>query len=370
MVTAHSKPLSHCRWLTAVDLFCGCGGVTAGLKQHNFRVVAAVDEDPNACNTYRVNHPTVHLYPYDIRTVNPQDIRDVDLHGEDLDLLVVCAPCQPFSSQNRSNKVDERSDLIFQATRFAKILKPAVIFFENVPGLATLKYRGLLDTLRADLAKLNYQLSEPLPIDAADYGVPQRRKRCILLAVLDAPVPPIPVPTTPQGQRVTVKQAIGHLLSLKSGEGDPDDPLHQASTHLPLVLERLHFIPKNGGSRYSLPPHLVLDCHRNHKGHGDVYGRMQWGDVAPTLTTGCTNVTRGRFAHPQDDRAITLREAALLQTFSPYYEFVGNRDQITAQIGNAVPVKLMSAFAPTLRSTIKQARQPVASSVNPASSVS
>jgi DNA (cytosine-5)-methyltransferase 1 len=337
------------RWLTVVDLFCGCGGVTEGLKHHNFRVVAAIDKDEDACKTYEANHPGVHLYPEDIRRVDPKDILRDDLKNEDLDVLVVCAPCQPFSSQNRSNKVDERSDLIFEATRFAKVLRPAVIFFENVPGLATDKYRILLEKLRNDLEELGYKLSLPIPVDAADYGVPQRRKRCILLATLQVEPLTLPDAVTPEGARITVKAAIGHLLALSSGEQDPNDPLHCASNHQPQALERLKHIPKDGGNRFSLPEYLVLDCHKNHDGHCDVYGRMWWNKVAPTLTTGCTDVTRGRFAHPRDDRAITLREVALLQTFPSHYKFKGNRTAIATQLGNAVPVKLVSSLAPTIR---------------------
>jgi DNA (cytosine-5)-methyltransferase 1 len=174
---------------------------------------------------------------------------------------------------------------------------------------------------------------------------------------LNAEVPALPEPKTPKGQRITVEQAIGKLCPLKSGEKDPNDPLHYASKHLPLALERLKHIPKNGGSRFSLPAELELNCHKNHDGHGDVYGRMCWQDVAPTLTTGCTDVTRGRFAHPRDDRAITLREAAILQSFPRNYKFRGNKSQITAQIGNAVPVELVKALAPTLRIGMKRVQK-------------
>jgi DNA (cytosine-5)-methyltransferase 1 len=355
-LTSQDKQCSGKKWPTAVDLFCGCGGVTEGLKRRNFKIVAAVDNDKDACATYQANHPKVRLYSVDIRQVDAQNIRSHDLNDQDLDLLVVCAPCQPFSSQNRSNKIDDRSDLIYEATRFAKVLKPAVIFFENVPGLATKKYKKILDKLTFDLEKLGYQVSQPIPIDAADYNVPQRRKRCVLLAVLNAEVPDLPKPVTPDGKRITVKHAIGDLCSLKSGEKDPNDLLHHASEHLPIALERLKYIPKNGGSRFSLPENLVLECHKTHSGHGDVYGRMKWEDVAPTLTTGCTDLTRGRFAHPEDDRAITLREAAILQSFPRHYKFKGNRVKITTQIGNAVPVELIKAIVPTLRQAIKNVR--------------
>lgn len=350
-----SKP-SAARWPTAVDLFSGSGAATEALKRRHFRVVAAVDNDPVACATYRANHPTVNLIEKDVREVNPAEIRRRNLRGRNLGLLVVCAPCQPFSNQNRKRDSDNRDRLILQAGRFARILKPRLIFFENVPGLASDSRSDLLAELARELGD-EYTLGAPERVDAADYGVPQRRARCILLAARKAIPPALPAPTTPQKKRLTVRHAIGRLLRLSSGQADPKDPLHAARVHQPIALRRLAAIPKNGGSRSSLPPHLRLACHTGCRGYPDVYGRMRWNDVAPTLTTGCTDVTRGRFAHPQDDRAITLREAALLQTFPRCYRFEGNANEVATQIGNAVPVNLIDALIPTFR-IIVAARRP------------
>lgn len=289
----------------------------------------------------------------DITKVDPSDIRRDDLGGEDVDLLVVCAPCQPFSSQNRKRGVDERSRLILQAGRFAQILRPRVIFFENVPGLAA--HSELLDELRQKLGQ-DYNLGHPERVDAADFGVPQRRVRCIMIATRGTMPPPLPEATTPKGQRITVKQTIGHLLRLRAGECDPTDDLHSARRHQDIALRRLAAIPKDGGSRSSLPSELELACHASVKASkfSDVYGRMSWDLVAPTLTTGCTDITRGRFAHPDDDRAITAREAALLQTFPPDYRFTGNASDVQTQIGNAVPVKLVEALTPTFRQVLSE----------------
>lgn len=332
----------------AVDLFCGCGAVTEGLVRSDFRVAAAVDNDPLACASYTLNHPDVHLYPLAIQQVNPRDIRKTDLGDRDLDLLVVCAPCQPFSSQNRKQENDERAPLIFQGIRFAEALRPRIIFFENVPWLASSRNSTILSKLRRGLADLGYSFGKPLRVDAADYGVPQRRLRCIMLAARDGEVPELPSAITPKGARVTVKEKIGDLRPLAAGEADPHDPLHFARRHLPIALERMRHIPKDGGSRFSLPSELELPCHRGHKGHPDVYGRMCWNDVAPTLTTGCTDITRGRFMHPRDDRAISLREAARLQTFDDGYHFAGCPGDVARQIGNAVPVRLVEKLAPAL----------------------
>jgi len=344
----------RCSWPTAVDLFSGCGAVTEALKRRHFRVVAAVDNDPIACRTYRKNHPSVHLYEQDIRSVSPARIRVELLHDQDLDLLIVCAPCQPFSSQGLKDGADKRARLIFSAIRFARVLRPKIILFENVPGLATARFASVLSELRRRLEKIDYTIGNPEMADAADYGVPQRRQRCILIASRAGVPPGLPAPPTPTGKRKVVRGAIADLPRLKAGESDPNDPLHFSRRHLEITLRRLSHIPKDGGSRCSLPKNLVLTCHREHSGHPDVYGRMWWNRVSPTLTTGCTDVTRGRFAHPEDDRAITLREAARLQTFPDSYWFEGNHSEISTQIGNAVPVRLIEEIVPCLRASLRR----------------
>lgn len=330
---------------TAVDLFCGCGAVTEGLTNRGFKVVSAVDCDPVACQTYRKNHPHVHLYKAKIEHLNPKRIRLHDLDDKDLDLMVVCAPCQPFSSQNRKKGGDKRASLILQTIRFARRLRPRVIFFENVPGLASPRCIKIIQKLREGLTKEGYTLTDPICLDAADFGVPQRRLRCVMFAANGVDLPEIATPVTPDGRRKTVASSIADLVPLTSGQVFPDDPLHFARVHRPVALERMQHIPKDGGNRFSLPSYLELSCHKDHKGHPDVYGRMWWQQVAPTLTTGCTDITRGRFMHPRDNRAISLREAARLQTFRDSYAFSGSAKDIAKQIGNAVPVGLVEVLA-------------------------
>jgi DNA (cytosine-5)-methyltransferase 1 len=185
--------------------------------------------------------------------------------------------------------------------------------------------------------------------DAAEYGVPQRRKRLLVVASR-VTAPSLPEPTHGDGEAdgikpfVTVRDAIGRLRRLEAGEADPDDPFHQARRHSALTLQRLACIPE-GGDRRNLPDELVLDCHRDHEGHYDVYGRMRWDRVAPTLTSGCTNVTKGRFCHPGQDRALTLREAMLLQTFPSHARLKGFTDGMALQVGNAVPSLLAERIA-------------------------
>lgn len=349
--------------ISAIDIYCGSGAVTEGLKTEGITVIAAVDNDPIACETYRLNHPEVRLFPSDIRELNPAEIRsEIKFKGR-IDLLIVCAPCQPFSSQNRKRSADDdRADLVLESLKFIREFKPEIVFFENVPGIAI---SGPLQNLRHNLAELGYTLSEPKNLNAADCQVPQRRERCIMIAARNpenirafyGSIAPRPA--------VTVRQTIGALPPLQSGERDPHDPLHFARKHQQIVLNRLQHIPKDGGSRLSLPPELELECHKGRKNDfPDVYGRMKWDDVAPTLTTGCTDVTKGRFAHPRDNRAITLREAALLQSFPPNYRFHGNSGQIARQIGNAVPVNMIRTLVPSLKNCLSATRNALSTAAN------
>ena len=336
----------------AVDLFCGSGAVSAALRSHGYRVALAIDNDPTACHTYKLNHYRTRLICDDIVSVNPfvhPKIRDI----RSVDLLVVCAPCQPFSSQNRKKGADVRAALILESVKFAAALRPKVVLFENVSGLAAAANSSLLDQLRSELKSQGFWLSEPRRVDAAAVGVPQRRVRCVMVAaesiaaLRDFETADLPVSSK------TVRQAISHLPPLENGERGID-ALHFARCHQDIVLERLKHIPADGGGREHLPSRLVLKCHQDRRtSFSDVYGRMRWDDVAPTLTTGCTDVTRGRFAHPEQHRAISLREAALLQTFPETYRFYGNAAQIARQIGNAVPVKMVEALLPILDPIIR-----------------
>lgn len=340
---------------TMIDLFSGCGGVTTGFKAKGFRVLAAVEFDAVIARTYRLNHPEVILYEEDIRNVSPEQmLRQCELQPGQLTVLSVCAPCQPFSRQNRFRDADERALLILETVRFVDVLRPTFLFVENVPGLG--RDSCILDKLIVDLEVLGYRISSPTVVDAVNYGVPQFRKRLILLGtILNVKLGlPEPSHTSPEeamrsGKEawLTVEDAFAGLPSLRAGEQSEIDPLHKARRHTALSLERLRHVPNNGGSRACLPPELQLRCHKNGEnvGYHDVYGRMDLRRPSNTLTTGCTNFTKGRFAHPTDDRAITPREAARLQTFPDSYRFYGSYEQISAQIGNAVPVKLAEAFA-------------------------
>ena len=335
---------------TVVDLYCGSGAVTLGLKKAGFRVIGAVDFDPIACATYRSNHPEVQLIEEDIKTVEPSVFSAVGQEG--LDLLVVCAPCQPFSNRNnnRSSK-DVRINLVLESLRFVEALQPQMVFFENVPGLGK---QPVFKKLAKGLSDLGYTLSEPRHVDAADLGVPQRRQRMILVAAKDESILQDATALSFTARR-SVRTTIGDLpVPPIRASAERGDVLHFSRLHAAITMERLKHIPTDGGSRASLPDRLQLACHKNCDANSfpDSYGRMKWDDVAPTLTTGCTDLTKGRYAHPEQNRSITLREAARLQSFPDDYLFKGNASQIATQIGNAVPPQMMFGIAQTLHAAL------------------
>jgi DNA (cytosine-5)-methyltransferase 1 len=226
-----------------------------------------------------------------------------------------------------------------------------LVFFENVPGLGR---QPVFNELASKLTSLGYHLAPFQRIDAADMGVPQRRQRMILVGAIDNDLLN-QVSKISVSQRQTVLDVIGNLppppVGIKNVE---NDVLHYARRHSAITIKRLQHIPHDGGSRDELPEKLQLKCHQglNKNSFPDSYGRLRWRDVAPTLTTGCTDLTKGRYAHPDQDRAITLREAARLQSFPDDYVFVGNASQIATQIGNAVPPEMMHGIAKTLYSAL------------------
>jgi len=348
----------------AIDLFAGCGGATLGFKQEGFRVAAAVEVDPTAAETYRLNHPEVILFEEDILEITPRRIlRRSGFRKGEVTVILGCPPCQGFSRQRRGKR-DERNKLVRVFAEFVAAIKPQLFVLENVPGLANGAGKRIFQDALETLRECGYSVVHDI-LNAADYGVPQRRKRVVVIGSLNGSVS-LPSPThcsprrlkssldtsTPLKPWRTVRDAIGNLRGLSSGKADPKDPLHAAPRHGEKALKRLRNIPRNGGSRNQLPRDLVLKCHEKHDGHRDVYGRMKWDIVAPTITGGCNRVSKGRFAHPKQNRGITMREAALLQTFPKSYQFFGGRSAIALQLGNAVPVGLARAIARHLRNFV------------------
>ena len=318
--------------MNCIDLFAGCGGLSEGLKQAGFRTVAACEIDPIAVATYKLNHPDVTVFEQDIRKLNPSEIKKL-LKGEPLHLLAGCPPCQGFSSLRRLNRIksvrDNRNSLVEEYYRFVRVLKPLTIMMENVPGLRNyFKFEDMVNKLE----RLGYELDIDV-VNVADYGVPQRRKRLILVgSMLDK------INIAPKiNLKRTVKMCIGAIESIKKTK----DPLHKlVATHSEKIIKMIKKIPKDGGSRTDLPKRFILNCHKKpNVGFNDVYGRLKWNDYSSTITGGCLNPSKGRFLHPTKNRCISAREAALLQTFPRRYKFAKNasKTEIALMIGNALP---------------------------------
>jgi len=332
--------------LTAIDLFCGAGGLTLGLQQAGFKVLAGVELEEIPSNTYRTNHPDTLCFQKDIRQLGAaQLLKAVGLKRGQLDLLAGCPPCQGFSTLRTRKKqmavTDERNDLLFEFLRMVEALSPRALMMENVPSLAN--DERMTQFVRC-ISRLGYRVNRKnvRVVNAADYGVPQRRQRMILLASKIGQIK-----DAERTETLTVRQCLESVGLRPVGEAD--DPLHD---HKPIRTERvqeiIRSIPKDGGSRSALPEHLVLSCHKSKaSGFRDVYGRMAWDRVAPTITGGCGNPSKGRYLHPEEDRAISLREAALLQTFPANYQFdlSKGRDKVALMIGNALPPEFIRRHA-------------------------
>jgi DNA (cytosine-5)-methyltransferase 1 len=331
---------------TAVDLFAGAGGLSEGLRQAGYRVIGAVELDPHACANYCLNHPNTTLWERDVTRVSGGIImKALNLTAGELDLLAACPPCQGFSTMRTGNGTrwnrDSRNDLIFEVLRLVRSMRPVSVMVENVPGLAANRRFGMFIK---GLKALGYLVAWDV-LNAADFGVPQNRRRLVLLASRLGR----PAFASPRPRNRTVRQFIGKLNSpLRSR-----DPLHNyapplRSTRIEKLIRR---VPRDGGSRKDLGKRSQLLCHRRFEGFNDVYGRMAWDQVAPTITGGCINPSKGRFLHPRANRAITLREAALLQTFPKTYQFDLGRGlyAVALLIGNAFPPEFIRRHAIALK---------------------
>lgn len=332
----------------AIDLFSGCGGLTLGLTQAGFRVVGAVEIDPLAVETYRANHRSVFIWNEDIRRISAAAVmRRLKIKRGQLDLLAGCPPCQGFSTMTTLNGrvgQDERNDLVFQFLRFVRVLRPKAVMMENVPKLAK---NHRFKTLRSKLQTLGYEVKHDV-LDAANYGVPQRRRRLIMIAGKGLE---IPFGKAAQTKR-TVRQAF-QKIGIRLAKTDALHNLPEDRSKK--VKELIRQIPHNGGSRLDLGLKHQLKCHKKCDGFKDVYGRMAWDKVAPTITGGCFNPSKGRFLHPTKDRAISMREAALLQSFPPNYFFPISRGKtpVAQMIGNALPPEFIRRHAAQIRNHLQ-----------------
>ncbi|MBU2826943.1 DNA cytosine methyltransferase [Acidithiobacillus ferriphilus] len=338
--------------VSCVDLFCGAGGLTHGFVLEGLPVVAGIDMDPACRFPYEANN-NARFVEQDISKISVTELEA--LFGDTgLKILAGCAPCQPFSTYAQRYELDGKDGkwgLLYHFARLAEGANPDVITMENVPSVAKHGvFHDFVDTLR----RLDYKVWFDV-VDSSRYGVPQTRRRMVLLASKHGDIKMIePTHVKPK----SVRQAIGRLRPLRAGEVAPKDKLHVTATLSDKNLQRIK-VSKPGGTWRDWPKHLVADCHRAESGrtYSGVYARMEWDKPAPTMTTQCYGFGNGRFGHPEQDRAISLREAAILQSFPLDYAFMPEDGEVSFKvlgrlIGNAVPVDLGRAIARSIKAHV------------------
>lgn len=366
----------------AIDIFSGCGGVSCGLTLAGFKVKAAVEIEQSAIDTYRNYEPLkkVNVIHDDICNLSGKEIlKAAKLNEDDIYLLAGCPPCQSFSRQNPENKnktEEERKKLLFEFLRIIEEITPPFLLMENVPGIESDFNKGILEEFLNRLSK-QYKVIHNI-LNAANYGVPQLRKRFVLHAVrLDIQKElaqcgfefELPQATHSQNgndglkQWKTVREAIDDLPPIKAGEEFPDNGIihnHKCANLSETNIKRMKIIRENGGSRTCLPDNLTLKCHKKKdddgnifSGHSDVYGIMDPDKPSPTMTGGCLCYSKGRYGHYEQDRAISIREAARLQTFPDDFVFSNSLTAAALQIGNAVPINLVKASGYVLKQAMK-----------------
>ena len=333
--------------INAVDLFCGVGGLTHGLVRGGINVVAGIDVDSACRYPFEANNSAIFL-EQDVDSITSQEVASY-YNGSSLRLLTGCAPCQPFSNYSRSRRnkqYEAQWPLLLSFARLVEEIKPELVAMENVPQLLDHQvFQQFVASLKG------YHLWWSV-VDCSLFGVPQTRKRLVLLASMLGDNKLSLSPN--EYAKLTVRHTIGELPAIAAGERDHDDPLHVASALSQLNLERIK-ASRPGGTWRDWPSSLISACHQKATGitYPSVYGRMEWDKAAPTITTQCYGHGNGRFGHPEQNRAISLREAAMLQTFPRDYSFAPKGAQIKLNkmgklIGNAVPVRLGEVIAHSL----------------------
>lgn len=327
--------------IIAIDFFCGAGGLTKGLIDAGIDVIFGIDNDISVKDTYEKNNDIPFICK-DLNELSIKELRSLinkyTKEKEDYYLLFAgCAPCQPFSKINKSGTTKSDERLLLKFANFIKYLKPDFVFSENVPQIRKKEhvFKKFLNILEKEDYKPDYSI-----IDAKYYNVPQTRKRLVLIAAKNKT---INLPASPNMVR-TVRDAIEKLPHIEAGKKCEKVHNHQAAILKGDNIQRIKLTPKDGGDHRSWPDRFKLPCHKKSKGFTDVYGRMFWDKPAPTLTTKCISYSNGRYGHPEQDRAISLREAASLQSFPERYIFYGNQGTIAKHIGNAVPPALAKFF--------------------------
>lgn len=350
--------------LTCIDCFSGAGGLSLGLSRAGFDVLLSFDNDATSVETQRRN-PT--YFPHEVLHSGIEELlggkllAKAGLKPGELDLLAGGPPCQGFSIQRIGLDSDERNDLVLRYVSLIEEVRPKFFLMENVRGLAGARGRQYLDKVLSTAVEIGYHVQIAV-LNAQDYGVPQRRERVFIVGEHQgrdlSPRFSFPEPTTPKGRCVTVRDAIGMLPAPpEDGSDHPEYSHHRRDKLTGINLQRLAVLKEGQGMEH-LPVDLRAACHRDGPqkiGHRNVYGRMKWDDVAPTITARFDSFTRGLFGHPSQLRSISLREGALIQTFPSDMNFAGTKVEIARQIGNAVPVLLAQAVG----SSIAHALNPI-----------
>jgi DNA (cytosine-5)-methyltransferase 1 len=353
MIYNNKKRRGRLPRIEVVDLFCGIGGLSYGLRSRGLHVLAGFDLDDTCKFAYETNNEAPFIHK-NICNITKEDILP-RYHSNAIKVLAGCAPCQPFSSYAFKNKDKDpnKYDLLYQFGRLVCEVQPDIVTMENVPAIQKFKLKNVLGDFVTTLDSHGYHVSCQV-VYCPDYGVPQTRKRLVLLASRFGPVKLVP-PTHKNEHYLTVRDAIGDLPPLQAGEGNVNDPLHRCRALSPLNMRRIVATPY-GGSWKDWPEELILECHKKKggKSFGSVYGRMVWDEPAPTMTTLCTGLGNGRFGHPVQNRAISAREAALIQTFPMDYKFFPNEEEVSITkasryIGNAVPPRLGAVIAESIK---------------------
>jgi DNA (cytosine-5)-methyltransferase 1 len=343
------------RGVSTVDLFCGAGGLSHGFFRERIHVNAGLDMDPACRFPFEENNGGTFI-EVDVRDLKPEDVSRLYPKG-DVKILAGCAPCQPFSTYKQRNggQKDERWSLLYHFATLVEGFRPEIVMMENVPNLA--KHDVFHDFVRR-LETCGYSVSYSV-VSCQEYAVPQSRTRLVLLASSFGPIH-LQVGSSDSKTWISVKQAIGDLRPLNGGETDSTDHLHKAQNLSEINLRRIR-ASKPGGTWRDWPLDLRTQCHRKNSGktYVSVYGRMEWDKPSPTITTQCYNFGSGRFGHPEQDRAISLREAAILQSFPKEYRFAPPDKPISIRklsvlIGNAVPVELGAAIARSIKKHLKK----------------
>jgi len=337
--------------LKAVDFFCCSGGVTNGFRKAGIDVLGGIDIDERYKLTYEKNNKGATFIHADIGQYQPEDLAETLKIVPEMDNMVFigCSPCQYYTTiQTDKTKSSQSKLLLEDFKRFVDYFRPGFLFIENVPGLES-KVGSPLSKFKEHIKTIGYVFDDDV-VNAADYKVPQNRKRYVLIATRVNNEIKVPVPK--RKAQVTVRQAIGHLSAILAGHKDSNIRMHWAGRLEEINLKRIIKTPHNGGTRLAWKDDLELQlkCYEGKdKTFSDVYGRMYWDLPSPTITTKFYSITNGRFGHPEQDRALSIREGAILQSFPASYRFYSDSLVIIARmIGNAVPPKLAQAIAERL----------------------